>query len=149
MLRQESTLTFTTTSPSSALTVVGASIKSPLFGRATRLLVDATITGATGGALDVYIQRKVASDVWRDWIHFTQATAGAAAAHYQFMVTGELTTITAGNGGTDSTPSVSLAAGSFVNVLPGEELRWVFVAGASTSAGAVQTIRITPFVEFG
>lgn len=147
MMRQEATMTFTAASPAAASTVAGPSIKSVQLGRAHKLLVDATITGATGGALDVYLQRKVASDVWRDWIHFAQATAGAAAAHYQFMVTGELTTITVGNGGTDSTPAVSLAANSMVNVMPGEELRWVFVAGASTSAGAVQTLRITPFVE--
>jgi hypothetical protein len=149
MLRQENTLTFTATSPSGASTVAGPSIKSVWFGRAHRLLIDATIVGATGGVLDVYLQRKVASDVWRDWVHFTQATAGAAAAHYQFVVTGELTAITAGNGGTDSTPAVSLAANTALNILPGEELRWVFVAGASTSAGALQTVRITPFVEVG
>lgn len=149
MLRREDTLIFTATSPSSASTVAGPSLKSSLFARASRLLIDATVVGATGGVLDVYLQRKVATDVWRDWVHFTQAGAGAAAAHYQFVITGDLTTITAGNGGTDSTPAVSLSANSALNILPGEELRWVFVAGASTSAGAVQTVRITPFIEVG
>jgi len=149
MLRQESTLTFTTTSPAAASTVAGPSIRSVLLGRASKLVIDATITGATGGVLDVYLQRKVVSDVWRDWVHFTQATAGAAAAHYQFVITGNLTAITAGNGGTDAAPAVSLAANSAIDILPGEELRWVFVAGASTSSGAIQIVRITPFVEIG
>jgi hypothetical protein len=102
------------------------------------------LTAGTGGTLDVYLQRKLGSNSWADWIHFPQLTA-AQSKKYSLAITGTGTSIVEVGQGTDATPSVALAANTAVNVIPGDEVRVVFVAGASTSAGASNTITITPY----
>jgi hypothetical protein len=138
--------TVTATSPASASTVVHTELfRSAMLSRADLLTIDATLTGATGGTLDVYLQRKLASDKWRDLVHFAQLAAGAAAKHYSFTINGTTATISDVGGGSDATPGVALAAGAVSNVPPGGDIRVVFVAGASTSAGASQSITISAF----
>lgn len=99
--------------------------------------VDAVLQGATDDTLDVYLQRKVGSD-WVDWLHFDQLAASASAVRYtcQSGVTADITTVGAGT-------SPALAAGTFTGGHPGEEVRIYFVPGASTSAGANQTVTLT------
>lgn len=111
--------------------------------------VFADLVGATGGALDVYLQRKVASGVWVDWIHFPQLAAGAAAVRYSAssrQATGTAPVVVgksgdAGTGGGDGAPA--LAANTVVPGHPGDAVRVVAVAGASTSAGAAINVYVT------
>lgn len=102
----------------------------------------AALVGATGGTLDVYLQRK-ANGVWVDWVHFTQLAAGAPAIKYSIPVeaatkvtANHIVTVGAGT-------SPVLATGAFAGGQPGESVRAYYVAGASTSAGAAVTIILT------
>lgn len=132
--------TITATSPASASTAVAVATVSSLDDYA-EIAIEADLLGATGGTLDVYLQRKIANDLWRDWAHFTQLAAGAAAVKYALRSSTD-NTIRAVGGGSDASPGVALAANTCAGGHPGTELRVVFVAGASTSAGAAQTIRV-------
>lgn len=144
--------TLSGTSPAAASTAAGASASG--LAKFTAVRVDAVLTGATGGALDVYIQRKLAANVWVDWAHFPQLAAGASAVAYSFTVTtGNLGTAATGTlsatiaaittRGNDATPSPGLAAATLDLNHPGDHIRVVYVAGASTSAGAAQVITVT------
>ncbi len=127
-------------SPAAAGTTAGTQIIRGLANY-DFFTIDAAITGATGGTLDVYLQREVGgaqSTVWRDWCHFTQAAAAAGIAYYYFS-SGVTTDITAVGNGT--TPVI--AANTFLGGHPGDAVRALYVAGSSTSAGATQTIIIT------
>ncbi|HTJ17815.1 MAG TPA: hypothetical protein VL494_13640 [Steroidobacteraceae bacterium] len=113
------------------------------------LRVDADLIGATGGTLDIYLQRLIKPNAWADWLHFAQLASGASAIRYSAIACHALsTTITTNNRGTDAAPGVSLAAATFVGGHPGDVVRAVYVAGASTSAGAAITIDITGFGQF-
>lgn len=138
--------TITGTTPASASTAIVGERQGSLLPF-DWFTIDASLVGATGGVLDVYLQRQVTTDVWADWLHFTQLTAGAAAVRYS-AVSGYDRQLIAVGVGTDSSPGTpALAAGSFVGGHPGQWLRCVAVAGASTSAGAAITIRITGWRE--
>lgn len=136
------TYLITGTSPSTASTaIVGQRVGSLLPW--DWFTIDADLIGATGGTLDVYLQRQVEPNVWVDWLHFAQLTASATAVSYS-AVSGYDRQLAAVGVGTDSSPGTpALAAGSFIGGHPGQFLRCVAVAGASTSAGAAITIRIT------
>lgn len=137
----------TATSPSSASTVVHTEIfKGSALSQAEGLVIDATFTGATGGTLDVYLQRKITSNEWVDMVHFPQIAA-AASKKYTVTITGNGSSIVEVGGGTDASPGVALAANTAVDVTPGNDVRIVFVAGSGTSVGASQKIRITPYLE--
>jgi hypothetical protein len=154
MRTRETPVTLTDTSPASASTAASTTLlfKGSLFSRAEKLVIDAILIGGTGGTLDVYLQRKTGTNAWLDWVHFPQVAAvttkrftavicaeGAMAANTVFDV----------GGGTDAAPGVALAVNTSVNCPPGGDVRAVFVAGSSTSAGATQTITITPYTERG
>lgn len=113
---------------------------------ATRVTVDAYLVGATGGTLDVYIQRElsVGVDNWADWIHFTQVAAGGAAVNYTIDCAqcAEAVPIAVGTG-TASTTAHALAAGKVAASLPNGRVRMVLVTGASTSSAVTPTVRLT------
>jgi len=140
------------TSPAAASTVAGAEASG--LAKFSAIRVDAVLQGATAGALDVYIQRKIGPNLWVDWAHFPQLAAAAAAVAYSFTVaatnagtavdntpTATIAAIT--TRGSDATPSPGLAAATLDLNHPGDHVRVVFVAGASTSAGAAQAVTIT------
>lgn len=140
------------TSPAVASTAVLATASG--LAKFSAIRVDAVLLGATGGALDVYIQRKVAANVWVDWAHFAQLAAGASATAYSLTVqVGNLGSVVNGTPsgtiaaittrGDDATPSPGLAAGTVDLNHPGDMIRAVCVAGASTSAGAALSITVT------
>lgn len=140
----------TGTSPAEAGTAIVGDVMRGLE-RFSRIRIDAALVGATGGALDVYLQAKVATTdevtdgVWVDWAHFTQLAAGASAVKYSLQ-SGFAQTVTAVGHGTDASAGTpALAAGAFTGGLPGLALRCVCVAGASTSAGAAVAIYITAY----
>lgn len=146
MRTKETKLSQTWTSPAAASTVVGPTFKGDMLRKAERLVIDATLLGGTGGTLDVYLQRRIAPDVWRDWIHFPQVAA-TTAKKYTVTITGDGASIVETGGGSDAAPGVALAANTAVNVIPGDDVRVVSVAGGGTSAGASNTIDITPYTE--
>jgi hypothetical protein len=133
------------TSPAAASTAPGAYATG--LAKYAGLRVEAQVIGATGGTLDVYLQRKVGPNLWVDWVHFAQLAAGASALLYSFTIqnvstaTGALTAVT--SGGTDATPTSTGGTGLIMNNHPGDFVRVVYVAGASTSAGAVIKVYIT------
>lgn len=134
------------TSPATASTVIAATVHG--LDAFDEFMIDASLLGATGGTLDVYLQRKVAEDVWVDWLHFTQLSAGGSAVSYSVSThgkggnaTGQIVAVGIGTNSSAGTPA--LAAGAFVGGHPGSSVRMVFVAGALTSAGAAQRVRIT------
>jgi hypothetical protein len=135
------------TSPAAASTVVGVKAVGGLH-KHNAIRVDATLTGATGGVLDVYLQTSHDEGAtWNDFAHFAQVAAGASAATYSFTAarsqpgTSILTT------GTGTSPA--LAANAFVPGEFGDRLRVLFVAGASTSAGAAQSITVSGTIGYG
>lgn len=148
MKTKEVSQTITATSPAAAGTVVHTEVfKGSMLARAEGLVIDAKLTQATGGTLDVYLQRKLTTNEWVDWVHFPQLAAGTAVKRYTCTITGNGASIVEVGGGSDASPGVALAANTAVDVTPGDDVRIVFVAGASTSAGAAQTIKITPYTE--
>lgn len=133
------------TTPAAASTVVGSVISG--LAKFKGLRIEAQVVGATGGALDIYLQRKIGPNLWADWVHFAQLAAGASALLYSLAAehvnatAGALTAVT--SGGTDASPVLSLAANNFNAGHPGDYLRAVYVAGASTSAGAAIKFYVT------
>lgn len=145
MRTKESAISLTGTAASAASTTTPVAAVAGLdLRRAELLIVDALLLGCTGGTLDVYLQRKVGSNSWLDWIHFPQIAAGATK-RYTVAITGEGTSIVETGGGTDAAPGVALAANTSVNVIPSGDVRLVLVTGAGVSVGAVQTVTITPY----
>jgi hypothetical protein len=130
----------TNTSPATAITAVGDVILTDLEGYRS-LVVEAVLQGATGGTLDVYLQ--VTYDggaTWTDYAHFAQLAAGAAAIRHKFAVCRDvekLTIVTPGKG-----TSPTLTVNTVVGGDWGSAMRMLFVAGASTSAGAAQTVNV-------
>jgi hypothetical protein len=131
-------------SPSAAGAAAGAmampSSSNPFDASAYEsFVVEATLQGATGGALDVYIQTSPDQGLtWSDWIHFPQIAAGAPAVTYRATPNPWPNSIQPVGKGL--TPS--LAANQIVGGHPGDRIRLLFVAGTSTSAGATQTIKV-------
>lgn len=132
----------TDTSPAAAGTSASAVAAGSVSGleEFDWFTVDALLLGATGGTLDVYLQRWVQKlQEWRDWVHFTQLAAAAAATRYTFDCNAMPTSIT--TVGQATTPVIS--AGVVTCGHPGTKLRLLFTAGASTSAGAIQKVELT------
>jgi len=140
------TFSLNSTSPAEASTAIGASVSG--LAKFSAIRVDAVMLGGAGGALDVYIQRKVAPGVWVDWAHFPQLAAAASAVAYSFTVaagnvgtavnntpTATIAAITAR--GDETTPTPGLAAATLDLNHPGDQVRVVYVAGASTSAASI------------
>lgn len=128
------------TSPASATTAVGATLAG--LDAFETLTIFATLTGATGGTLDVYLQMSPdAGTTWVDYIHYAQILAAAGAASKLITVTRLTNSGTAPIAvGTGTTPA--LAANTIVGGNWGDRLRVLYVAGASTTAGAAQVIQI-------
>lgn len=131
------------TSANAAGTTAGTPITG--LGSFKSLFIYAALTGATGGALDVYLQ--VSPDfgvTWVDYAHYVQIAAAATVAKKAFTVSryGQQTTVTTVGAGTTASPGVALAANTVIGGEFGDRIRVVSVAGASTSAGAAQVIKI-------
>lgn len=133
--------TLTETSPASSGTTV--STARALYGLDAfdSIMIVAVLQGATGDTLDVYLQvSENDSTLWVDYAHFPQIAAGAAATTRVWTVSRHAQGLSLTTVGTGNTPA--LAANTIVGGDFGERMRVVFVAGASTSAGASQTIHL-------
>lgn len=147
MKTKEKTQVITFTSAASATTTVHTALfTGAIFTAAEGIVWDATITGGTGGTTDVYLQRKLDTNLWADFIHFPQVAAGVTKK-YTVSTIGNGATIVEVGGGTDAAPGVALAANTAVDVVPGGDVRIVVVTGAGTSVGATQTIRAVAYSE--
>ncbi len=104
--------------------------------------IDGTFAGATGGACDWHIQRKVTTDVWADWLHFPQIAAGATK-RYSVMSGSDKTIheVTHGTDASHGTPA--LAANTFVGGHPGQTVRLVAVTGSGVSVASAATVYLT------
>lgn len=107
--------------------------------------IAATLIGPTGGTVDVYLQRKIAADIWQDWVHFPQMAAGVTT---RFSLSAQSTDdiVTVG-GGNDATPGVALGAGTNLGGHPCLGIRIVTVTGTGVSAAATQTVYVTAFED--
>lgn len=127
------------TSPTAAGTEAGPTAAN--LGRYRSIAIVATLQGATGGTLDVYLQWSPdEGTTWVDYAHFPQLAAGAAVSTRVWTVSRaaqQLTLTTVGSGLTPALAANTIVGGEF-----GDRLRVVFVAGGGTSAGAAQSILI-------
>lgn len=132
----------TGTSPAAAGTVVGpvSDGVTQCIADYTSMRVEASLQGATGGALDVYLQVSYDQGVsWTDFAHFSQLAAGAAAIKYAFTSSrnvGDGAIVTPGKDTSPTLAANTVRAGDW-----GSMIRVLFVAGVGTSAGAAQSIK--------
>ena len=129
---------FSGNSPDASSTAAVGSICRGLL-RYRFFTIHANLVGATGGTLNVRLQRKITDDVWSDWVSFPQLADAASAISYALDIptTSEISAV---GGGTDASPTVALAADSTIGGHPGPEVRMVCTAGAGTSAGAAVSV---------
>ena len=127
------------TSPAAASTVAQTAVTG--MGPFTSGYLCCTLTGATGGVLDIYIQISPDGGAsWFDYLHFAQLAAGAAAVTKVVAISKKIPTTTAiTTAGTGTSPA--LAANTVIGGDWGDRMRILAVAGASTSAGAAQVIK--------
>lgn len=139
-----------TVTSATAATATTAAIATQFAGGrlkgAEKLIIDAKLVGPTGGTLDVCLQRKIATDKWRDWIRFPQVTA-ATTKYYVATVSGEGAAITECGNSTDASPAMTIAANTIINMIPGDIVRIVCTTGVGTSAAGSVDITITPYTE--
>lgn len=140
------TWTITGTSPAAAGQAALATIATGL-DQYELFSITAVLVGATGGTLDVYLQRRVTDTgtVWADFVHFPQLASAASAVKYAaaMMPSPAATATVIGTTADDGTTGApALAVNTVVGGHPGDAVRAVCVAGASTTVGAAVTIYI-------
>ena len=130
--------TITATSPADGTAAATGHVKVDRFG-AVRVV--GILQGATGDTLDVYLQASWDNGTtWFDIGHFAQLAAAAAVTTKTVTYAREQQNTTAVAIGSGASPA--LAANTFLGGEFGGLIRAYFVPGASTSAGASQTIHI-------
>jgi hypothetical protein len=128
---------WSSTSPAAASTVAGPIVTG--LGGAGSGQIFATLTGATGGTLNIYLQSSPdGGTTWSDYAAFAQLAAGAAATSVSFTLSKGQHQTTITTVGTGLSPA--LTTGQVLGGDWGDRLRLVFKANASTSAGAAQVI---------
>jgi hypothetical protein len=134
------------TSPAGASATVVDATSATQIGLYSTCSFMATVQGATGGTLDIFVQTRFKQKAapgffWVDTAHLTQLAAAAAQTTVAFTLTRWSPTtsaITANLNIASGTPL--LAAATVVPGLLGDQLRIVYKTGAGTSAGAAQGI---------
>lgn len=116
------------------------------FAKYQGLVVVGSLLGATGGTLDVVVETSYDGTDWFELVHFTQLSAGGAAATSRFCLspTGGAASAVVGK---NLTTTTVVASGAAVNGIWGDSMRVRFVAGTSTSAGAIQAVSIIGLVN--
>lgn len=149
MYSRLTTLTLGAASPAAPGQSISTSLRGEMLARAERLTVDATIVAGAGGALSVYVQRRVAVNRWADMIAFPSVAAGVTA-NYTISIDGRFNPsapMPLVGVGTDVAATPALAAGTAVNCNPGTELRIVCVAGAGTSGAGSVSLTVSPYAQ--
>lgn len=136
--------TLNDTSPAAASTVAGGDIVEGLRSFQSIDLF-ATLQGANGGTLDVYVQSRVTTtagvSTWYDVVHFPQLAAGAPAVIYRVPLCRYGNVVAPIVIGSALVPLLAVN-----NAVPGDfgdALRLVYVAGVGTAAGAVQSVQVS------
>lgn len=137
------------TSPAAPSATVVDATSATRIGMFSTCSFVATVQGATGGTLDIFVQTLMKQKAspgffWADVAHLTQLAAAAAQGTVAFTLTRWSPTsaaITAGLNIASGTPL--LPAATVVPGLLGYQLRVVYKTGAGTSAGAAQSILAT------
>lgn len=97
--------------------------------------------GATGGTLDVYLQRKVGPNKWVDYCHLPQIVAGTTKRYESSQF--DAATITDSGVGDDTpTATPAIAVNTIVPGHPGEVVRLVLVTGAGVSVAGSVTLYV-------
>jgi len=109
------------------------------LSKVTAITIIDSLLGATGGTLDVYVQDSPdGGTTWYDYIHYAQiAAAGGAQPIGAYDPTLNDTRTVIGTG-----TSPALAASAFRGGKPFDQMRLLLVAGAGTSAGASQGVKV-------
>jgi len=145
---KESQIVWTGTSPSVAGAVIAAAGQFPYasFATADFFTIDWLSLGATGDTLKLCIQRRVLPNVWSDWVSMGAVAAAAAASPWVTMIAANRTSgVSNVGGGSDSVATPLASFTGSATVLPGDDIRIVWLAGAATTAGAAQTVVITHY----
>lgn len=108
--------------------------------------VDAVITAGTGGTLDIYIQRKVASDVWLEVAHFPQVAA-AATKYYSAKSMAGSTITEVGKFNDAGTGTPVLAANSWVGGSLGDQIRIYATAGVGAAGAGSVTLYVRAYKD--
>lgn len=134
------TLTLTATAPATAGFALGSPVSG--LGQFDQLTVDATIGGANGGAIDLVILRKVATDDWREWFRFPQVTAGQTKRYSAQMGAGGTICETATCTDSSAPAAFVLTVNTSVGGHPGETVKLCVQSGTGASAAVVQTVKL-------
>lgn len=137
-----STLVMSGTSPAAAgQALIGKAVGG--LENFANITVHVELAGATGGTLDVYLQRKINTGEWQDWIHFPQLASGAAAIKYAAADQKSATApVAVGECDDAGAGTPVLAANTVAPGHPGSAVRILSVAGVGTSAGAAIKVSI-------
>lgn len=129
---------FTDTSPSDGTAANSANIVTGLDAFESMQIVT-VFQGATGDTLDICLQYCDDPDgsTWFDYARW-QIAAAAASATLTYTVTRQKERLTGIATGMNNSPA--LAAGTIIGGEFGSKMRVRWIPGASTSAGAAQTI---------
>jgi hypothetical protein len=147
-------LIITGTTPSSAgvKAIIG---KQGGLGKFDSFVITAALVGATGGVLDISLQRRVTAPdavtpLWSEYARFTQLTAGGAAVVYTLSSAQAATTpiVTSLWADDAQTGALTLTTNTCVGGHPGDAIRVVAISGASTSAGALVTVYVMGIKTF-
>lgn len=134
------TETITATAPAGASTSAvtsGTGIISGLSDFDT-LSFFATITGGTGGTLDVIVEDSDDGTDWYEYCHFAQvAAATASTQRYSPALNDTVVAV-----GKNLTTTMTLASGAGAGGKWQDRMRLRFVTGSGNSAGVSQTVRI-------
>jgi len=129
---------FTGTSPGAAGALATTAING-LSGMG-ELTIFAKVAGATGGLLDIYVQDSPDGVIWYDYWHIPQIGIAAAARRFAYCPAPNDSVTELGAVDAGTTPL--LANGAVRGGKWHDRMRVYFVAGAGTSVGAAQDIRL-------
>jgi len=126
------------TSPAEAGYAVGEAVSG--FAKCQWIAVLATITGATGGTIDVIIDHSPdGGSNWYELVHLPQSAAAAAVKTVSWEPGSGGTCVVVGK---NQTTAAVLASGASSGEMWFDTMRVRLIAGTSTSAGAVQSVKV-------
>lgn len=129
---------FSGASPAVAGYAAGEAVSG--FAKCQWITILATLTGATGGTVDVIVEHSPDSGSnWYEMVHLTQVTAAAAEKTISWEPgAGGVCVVVGKNQTTDAV----LASGASAGEMWFDTMRVRIIAGAGTSAGAVQSVKV-------
>lgn len=137
-------------SPASATYKVTTGVDG--FSSYTAISFIATITGGTGGTLDAIIEHSPdGGTTWYEYVHLPQVAAATAASYtYGPALNDSIVTVGKNNlAGDTLTTTMVLGNGAVAGSHWFDMLRVKYVAGASTTVGATQVVRVNCVRESG